>query len=207
MVLPNLNVLPLELPVDFCIYMSSFRSCGRDFDLAKLLDKRESHVTTAVRGTVGHIVPEYLSTGQSSEKTDVFGFGMLLLEFITGQKTLDAGNGQVQKGMILDWVRTLHEEKRFEVLVERDLRGCFDPIELEKKAELAIQCTLSQPHLRPKMSEVLKVLEGLVQSGTEESQGGSNLSETREWRFSRNYSDIHEESPFIIEAMELSGPQ
>ncbi|KAE8669790.1 putative LRR receptor-like serine/threonine-protein kinase [Hibiscus syriacus] len=140
-----------------------------------LLDKKESHVTTAVRGTVGHIAPEYLSTGQSSEKTDVFGFGILLLELITGQKTLDAGNGQVQKGMILDWVRTLQEEERLEVLVDRDLRGCFDPIELEKTAELALQCTQSQPHLRPKMSEVLKVLEGLVQSGTEESQVGQTF--------------------------------
>ncbi|KAL4368575.1 hypothetical protein GQ457_05G028350 [Hibiscus cannabinus] len=185
----------------------SFEAVVGDFGLAKLLDKRESHVTTAVRGTVGHIAPEYLSTGQSSEKTDVFGFGILLLELITGQKTLDAGNGQIQKGMILDWVRTLHEEKRLEVLVDRDLRGCFDPTELEKTAELALQCTQSQPHLRPKMSEVLKVLEGLVQSGTEESQGRINLPETRDWSFARNYSDIHEESSFIIEAMELSGPR
>ncbi|GMQ01684.1 hypothetical protein CsSME_00048238 [Camellia sinensis var. sinensis] len=53
-----------------------------DFGLAKLLDHGDSHVTTAVRGTVGHIAPEYLSTGQSSEKTDVFGFGILLLELI-----------------------------------------------------------------------------------------------------------------------------
>lgn len=82
----------------------SFEAVVGDFGLAKLLDQRESHVTTAVRGTVGHIAPEYLSTGQSSEKTDVFGFGILLLELITGQKALDAGNGQVQKGMILDWV-------------------------------------------------------------------------------------------------------
>ncbi|CAA2998777.1 NSP-INTERACTING KINASE 1-like isoform X2 [Olea europaea subsp. europaea] len=47
-----------------------------------LLDHHDSHITTAVRGTVGHIAPEYLSTGQSSEKTDVFGFGILLLELI-----------------------------------------------------------------------------------------------------------------------------
>ena len=84
-----------------------FEAVVGDFGLAKLLDQRESHITTAVRGTVGHIAPEYLSTGQSSEKTDVFGFGILLLELITGQKALDAGNGQVQKGMILDWVSSL----------------------------------------------------------------------------------------------------
>ncbi|GMI77684.1 CLAVATA3 INSENSITIVE RECEPTOR KINASE 4 [Hibiscus trionum] len=185
----------------------SFEAVVGDFGLAKLLDKRDSHVTTAVRGTVGHIAPEYLSTGQSSEKTDVFGFGILLLELITGQKTLDAGNGQIQKGMILSWVKTLHEEKRLDVLVDRDLKGCFNAIELETITDLALKCTRSQPHLRPKMSEVLKVLEGLVQSGAEESHGRTNHCETRAYSFARNYSDVHEESSFIIEAMELSGPR
>lgn len=75
-----------------------------DFGLAKLLDHRDSHVTTAVRGTVGHIAPEYLSTGQSSEKTDVFGFGILLLELITGQRALEFGKATNQKGAMLDWV-------------------------------------------------------------------------------------------------------
>lgn len=84
-----------------------FEAVVGDFGLAKLLDPRDSHVTTAVRGTVGHIAPEYLSTGQSSEKTDVFGFGILLLELVTGQKALDAINGQVQKGLILDWVKSI----------------------------------------------------------------------------------------------------
>ncbi|KAF3451296.1 hypothetical protein FNV43_RR07391 [Rhamnella rubrinervis] len=187
----------------------SFEAIVGDFGLAKLLDRRDSHVTTAVRGTVGHIAPEYLSTGQSSEKTDVFGFGILLLELITGQKALDAGNGQVQKGMILEWVRTLHHEKRLDVLVDRDLKGCFDPVDLEKSVELALQCTQSNPYLRPKMSEVLKVLEGLIGQPlhTEESQGGNNLNEARACSFSRSYSDAPEESSFIIEAMELSGPR
>ncbi|KAG6641414.1 hypothetical protein CIPAW_09G071500 [Carya illinoinensis] len=114
----------------------SFDAVVGDFGLAKLLDQRDSHVTTAVRGTIGHITLEYLSTGQSSEKTCVFGFGILLLELITGQKALYAGNGQVQKGMILDWVRTLYEEKRLKVLADRDLRECFDALQLEKVVEV-----------------------------------------------------------------------
>ncbi|KAK2447455.1 protein NSP-INTERACTING KINASE [Trifolium repens] len=187
----------------------SFEAVVGDFGLAKLLDQRDSHVTTAVRGTVGHIAPEYLSTGQSSEKTDVFGFGILLLELITGQKALDAGNVQVQKGMILDWARTLFEDKRLEVLADRDLKGCYDPVELEKAVELSIQCTQSLPSLRPKMSEVLKVLEGLIglSMRPEESQGGGNLYDERNCSFSQNYSDVHEEPSFIIEAIELSGPR
>ncbi|KAG5247080.1 leucine-rich repeat transmembrane protein [Salix suchowensis] len=185
-----------------------FEAVVGDFGLAKLLDLRDSHVTTAVRGTVGHIAPEYLSTGQSSDKTDVFGFGILLLELITGQKALDAGNGQVQKGMILDWVRTLHEEKRLEVLVDRDLKGCFDESELEKAVDLALQCTQSHPNLRPKMSAVLKVLEGLAgQPAIEEPQGVSSIGEARACNCPGLCSDAREESSFIIEAMELSGPR
>lgn len=82
----------------------SFEAIVGDFGLAKLLDQRDSHVTTAVRGTIGHIAPEYLSTGQSSEKTDVFGFGILILELVTGHKMIDQVNGQIRKGMILSWV-------------------------------------------------------------------------------------------------------
>ncbi|KAK4393244.1 protein NSP-INTERACTING kinase [Sesamum angolense] len=72
-----------------------------DFGLAKLLDHQDSHVTTAVRGTVGHIAPEYLSTGQSSEKTDVFGFGILLLELITGNEHYNLASQLIRKGQFL----------------------------------------------------------------------------------------------------------
>ncbi|XP_077252238.1 leucine-rich repeat protein kinase family protein [Tasmannia lanceolata] len=186
----------------------SFEAVVGDFGLAKLLDRRDSHVTTAVRGTVGHIAPEYLSTGQSSEKTDVFGFGILLLELITGPKAVDAGNGRVQKGMILDWARTLHKEKRLEVMVDRDLNGLFDAIELEKAVGVALLCAQSNPSLRPKMTEVVKVLEnGVVPAEhMEESQEGGTFYGMA-CSFPRNYSDFLDESSFVIEAMELSGPR
>ncbi|KAL0357099.1 UNVERIFIED_CONTAM: BRASSINOSTEROID INSENSITIVE 1-associated receptor kinase [Sesamum calycinum] len=66
-----------------------FEAVVGDFGLAKLMDYKDTHVTTAVRGTIGHIAPEYLSTGKSSEKTDVFGYGVMLLELITGQRAFD----------------------------------------------------------------------------------------------------------------------
>ncbi|CAN4084237.1 unnamed protein product [Withania somnifera] len=187
----------------------SFEAVVGDFGLAKLLDCRDSHVTTAVRGTIGHIAPEYLSTGQSSEKTDVFGYGILLLELITGHKALDAGIGQGLKGTILDRVRILFEEKKVEILADRDLRGCFNTEELEKTVEVALQCTQSYPNNRPKMSEVLRILEGVTEQvgHVDESQGGSNICETRAFSFSRNFSDIHEESSFTFEPIELSGPR
>jgi len=121
-----------------------------DFGLAKLLDHRESHVTTAVRGTVGHIAPEYLSTGQSSEKTDVFGFGILLLELITGQ--------------------TGH---------------------------------------RPKMSEVVRMLEGdgLAERWEASQHTDSHKFKVPEFTFSRCYSDLTDDSSLLVQAVELSGPR
>ncbi|GJW58024.1 protein NSP-interacting kinase 3 isoform X3 [Tanacetum coccineum] len=84
-----------------------FEAVVGDFGLAKPLDHRDSHITTAVRGIVGHIALEYLSTGQSFEKTNVFGFGILLLELITRQKALDFGRATNQMKVGVD-VRRVH---------------------------------------------------------------------------------------------------
>ncbi|KAM1721239.1 hypothetical protein ACFX12_022796 [Malus domestica] len=131
-----------------------------DFGLAKLLDHADSHVTTAVRGTVGHIAPEYLSTGQSSEKTDVFGFGILLIELITGMRALEFGKTVNQKGAILEWVKKIQQEKKVEVLVDRELGNNYDRIEVGEMLQVALLCTQYLPAHRPKMSEVVRMLEG-----------------------------------------------
>lgn len=131
-----------------------------DFGLAKLLDHADSHVTTAVRGTVGHIAPEYLSTGQSSEKTDVFGFGILLIELITGMRALELGKTVNQKGAMLEWVKKTQQEKKVELLVDRELRNNYDRIEVGEMLQVALLCTQYLPAHRPKMSEVVRMLEG-----------------------------------------------
>ncbi|RDX58090.1 Protein NSP-INTERACTING KINASE 1, partial [Mucuna pruriens] len=179
-----------------------------DFGLAKLLDHQDSHVTTAVRGTVGHIAPEYLSTGQSSEKTDVFGFGILLLELITGLRALEFGKAANQKGAMLDWVRKIHLEKKLELLVDKDLKNNYDRIELEEIVQVALLCTQYLPGHRPKMSEVVRMLEG---DGLAEKWEASQSSDTTKYKphelsSSDRYSDLTDDSSLLVQAMELSGP-
>ncbi|GAA0167994.1 transmembrane signal receptor [Lithospermum erythrorhizon] len=189
-----------------------FEAVVGDFGLAKLLDHRDSHVTTAVRGTVGHIAPEYLSTGQSSEKTDVFGFGILLLELITGQRALDFGRGVAQKGVMLDWVKKLHEDDKLNLMVDKDLKANFDRVELQEIVKVALLCTQFNPSYRPKMSEVLRMLEG---DGLAEKWEASQNIDTPRYRaldsthssIPQRYSDFIEESSLVVEAMELSGPR
>ncbi|KAJ9178677.1 hypothetical protein P3X46_010542 [Hevea brasiliensis] len=138
-----------------------FEAVVGDFGLAKLMDYKDTHVTTAVRGTIGHIAPEYLSTGKSSEKTDVFGYGVMLLELITGQRAFDLARlANDDDVMLLDWVKGLLKEKRLETLVDGDLQGNYDNDEVEQLIQVALLCTQSSPMERPKMSEVVRMLEG-----------------------------------------------
>lgn len=180
-----------------------------DFGLAKLLDHQDSHVTTAVRGTVGHIAPEYLSTGQSSEKTDVFGFGILLLELITGQRALEFGKAVNQKGAMLDWVRRIHQEKKLDMLIDKDLKTNYDLIELEEMVQVALLCTQYLPSHRPRMSEVIRMLQG---DGLAERWEASQRTESYKYKAqdlssSERYSDLTDDSSLLTQAIELSGPR
>ncbi|KAK1403304.1 putative LRR receptor-like serine/threonine-protein kinase family [Heracleum sosnowskyi] len=181
----------------------------RDHVGMPILDwSRRKRIALAVRGTVGHIAPEYLSTGQSSDKTDVFGFGILLLELITGQKALDFGRAASQKVVMLDWVKKLRQDGKLDVIVDKDLKKDYDKIELEEIVQVALLCTQFNPLHRPKMSEVLRMLEG---DGLAEKWEASQRDETPSYRTSETtperYSDFIEESSLVVEAMELSGPR
>ncbi|KAH7518549.1 hypothetical protein FEM48_Zijuj09G0183300 [Ziziphus jujuba var. spinosa] len=138
-----------------------FEAVVGDFGLAKLMDYKNTHVTTAVRGTIGHIAPECVSTGKSSEKTDVFGYGVMLLELITGQRAFDLAQlANDDDVMLLDWVEGLLKDRRVETLVDSDLHGNYIDDEVEQLIQLALLCTQGSPAERPKMSEVVRMLEG-----------------------------------------------
>ncbi|XP_047165320.1 BRASSINOSTEROID INSENSITIVE 1-associated receptor kinase 1-like isoform X2 [Vigna umbellata] len=183
-----------------------FEAVVGDFGLAKLMDYRNTHVTTAVRGTLGHIPPEYLSTGKSSEKTDVFGYGVMLLEIITGQRAFNLARLAISdEVMLLEWVKALLKEQKLETLVDEDLQGDYDGGELEKLIQIALLCTQSSPLDRPKMSEVVRMLEG---QGLEEKwdQWGK-----KEDMIQKNYNPFNlydgYDSISNIPPDELSGPR
>ncbi|KAK1381016.1 putative LRR receptor-like serine/threonine-protein kinase [Heracleum sosnowskyi] len=180
-----------------------------DFGLAKLFDHTDSHVTTAVRGTVGHIAPEYLSTGQSSEKTDVFGFGILLLELITGQRALEFGKKASQKGAMLDWVKKIHQEKKFDMLVDKDLKNNYHIKELEEIVKVALLCTQYLPSYRPKMSDVVRMLEGDGLAGKWEATQRAEEIKCRAHDFSssQQFSNRNDNYVLLVQEMELSGPR
>lgn len=97
----NPKIVHRDLKAANILLDNDFEAVLGDFGLAKLVDAKLTHVTTQVRGTMGHIAPEYLSTGKSSEKTDVFGYGITLLEIITGQRAIDFSRLEEEEDVLL----------------------------------------------------------------------------------------------------------
>ncbi|XP_050206239.1 LRR receptor kinase BAK1-like [Mercurialis annua] len=185
-----------------------FEAVVGDFGLAKLMDYKDTHVTTAVRGTIGHIAPEYLSTGKSSEKTDVFGYGIMLLELITGQRAFDLARlANDDDVMLLDWVKALLKEKKLEMLVDPDLQTNYVDTEVEQLIQVALLCTQSSPMERPKMAEVVRMLEGDgLAERWEEWQKVEVVRQENDLAPSRS-SEWILDSTENLHAVELSGPR
>ncbi|KAJ3707835.1 hypothetical protein LUZ61_011540 [Rhynchospora tenuis] len=181
-----------------------------DFGYTKLMNNEDTHVTTAVRGTIGHIAPEYLATRKISEKTDVFAYGILLLELITGQRAFDLARlANDDDIMLLDWVKRLLWNRSFERLVDPDLRSNFIEIEVESLIQIALLCTRGSPLERPKMSEVVKMLEGYDQLAErwEEFQKMEVHIQTEYSTDNPRGLNMLIDSTANLSAMELSGPR
>ncbi|KAJ3695593.1 hypothetical protein LUZ60_000970 [Juncus effusus] len=133
-----------------------------DFGLATVMDHKNNEVITSVRGTLGHIAPEYLSSGILSDKVDVYAYGITLLELVTGQGPFSLARLAHDRDiMLLHWVSRLVEMKQLEVVTDPDLRENYNDIEsdVEPVVQLAMLCTQQSPENRPTMSDVVRMLE------------------------------------------------
>ncbi|KAL2459941.1 putative LRR receptor-like serine/threonine-protein kinase [Abeliophyllum distichum] len=147
---------------------------------------------------MGHIAPEYLSTGKSSEKTDVFGYGITLLELVTGQHAIDFSRLEDEEE-----IKKLLREKKLEDIVDENLNS-YDPKEVETILQVAMLCTQSSPEDRPTMAEVVSMLRvvGLAERWAEWEQ----LEEVRhqEFSFLSHQFIWAEDSTYDQEAIRLS---
>ncbi|KAG2553080.1 LRR receptor-like serine/threonine-protein kinase FEI 1 [Panicum virgatum] len=138
----------------------NFEARVSDFGLAKLLEDEESHITTIVAGTFGYLAPEYMQSGRATEKTDVYSFGVLVLEILSGKRPTDASF--IEKGLnIVGWLNFLAGENREREIVDPNCEGV--QIEtLDALLSLAKQCVSSLPEERPTMHRVVQMLESDV---------------------------------------------
>ncbi|KAF7842624.1 BRASSINOSTEROID INSENSITIVE 1-associated receptor kinase 1 [Senna tora] len=135
-----------------------FEAVIADFGLARVMDFKDSHDNTlGIRGTYGYMAPEYCLHGVLSVKIDVFAYGIVLLELISGR--IYSRYFIDREESLLDWAKRLLKEKKLETLVDPLLQGNYDAEEAEQVVQVALLCTLHSPSNRPNMSEVITMLE------------------------------------------------
>ncbi|CAL5371751.1 unnamed protein product [Camellia sinensis] len=183
-----------------------FEAVVGDFGLAKLVDVRRTNVTTQVRGTMGHIAPEYLSTGKSSERTDVFGYGIMLLELVTGQRAIDFSRLEEEDDvLLLDHVKKLERENRLYAIVDQNLNENYNILEVEMMIKVALLCTQGSPEDRPAMSDVVRMLEGEGLAERWEEWQHVEVNRRQEYERLHRRFDWGEDSTYNQDAIELSG--
>ncbi|XP_076913016.1 putative serine/threonine-protein kinase PBL17 [Bidens hawaiensis] len=143
------------LDVDFNAKLS-------DFGLAK--DEPmgdQTHVSTRVMGTYGYAAPEYVMTGHLTARSDIYGFGVVLLEMLIGRKAMDKSKPSHEHNLV-DWARPiLTNEKKCLKILDPRMDGQYLPKDAIKVANLAHKCISQNPNGRPTVSHIVQVLENM----------------------------------------------
>ncbi|GKV44294.1 hypothetical protein SLEP1_g51486 [Rubroshorea leprosula] len=132
-----------------------------DFGLAKLYDDKKTHISTRVAGTIGYLAPEYAMRGHLTEKADVFGFGVVALEIVSGRPNSDNSQDK-DKIYLLEWAWILYESNQSLGLVDRTLVK-FDENEALRMIRVGLLCSQASPMMRPPMSRVVAMLAGDIE--------------------------------------------
>ncbi|KAB1213761.1 hypothetical protein CJ030_MR5G021893 [Morella rubra] len=135
-----------------------FNSKLSDFGLAKLLCAGTSHITTRIMGTFGYVAPEYANSGLLNEKSDVYSFGVVLLEAITGRDPVDYGRPQHEVNLV-DWLKLMVGSRRSEEVVDPNIETRPSTSALKRALLTALRCVDPDAEKRPKMSQVVCMLE------------------------------------------------
>ncbi|CAM0883936.1 unnamed protein product [Alopecurus aequalis] len=127
-----------------------------DFGLAKWKAVNTS-IHTRILGQSGYLAPEYAEYGIVSVRTDVYAFGIVLFQLISGRKVLDEREGQCSH--ILQWAEPLVESLALHDLIDERISDTYDTYGLYHLARAAYLCVRTNPEQRPSMGEVVRLIE------------------------------------------------
>ncbi|XP_061362890.1 G-type lectin S-receptor-like serine/threonine-protein kinase At2g19130 [Gastrolobium bilobum] len=136
-----------------------------DFGLAKLPGRNFSRVLTTMRGTRGYLAPEWFSGGAVTAKVDVYSYGQVLFEIISGRRNMDLLNDELNSYFPAMILNALNNGVDLLPLVDSKLEGELNMEELCRACKVACWCIQDDEKDRPNMTQVVQILEGLVDVG------------------------------------------
>jgi serine/threonine protein kinase len=152
-----------------------------DFGLAKLFPSNVTHISTRVAGTLGYLAPEYAIRGQLTRKADIYSFGILLLEIVSGRCNQN-NRLPIQDQYLLERAWKLYEKDELVSLVDTSLEGDFDIEEACRYLKIGLLCTQDVPKLRPSMSNIVKMLIGELDFDDEKISKPGLISELMDFK-------------------------
>ncbi|KAI3896567.1 hypothetical protein MKW92_043236 [Papaver armeniacum] len=135
-----------------------------DFGLVRNAPTGEFSVETKLAGTIGYLAPEYAATGRVTTKVDVYSFGVILMELITGRKALDETRPEESMHLV-HWFRRMHlSRENFSKAIDATINLTEETMDTIKTvSELAVHCCAKEPYQRPDMSHIVNTLSSLVE--------------------------------------------
>ncbi|XP_019090656.1 PREDICTED: L-type lectin-domain containing receptor kinase IV.4-like [Camelina sativa] len=131
-----------------------------DFGLAQLCDHGSDPQTTHIVGTWGYLAPDHIRTGRATTGTDVFAFGVLLLEVACGRRPIEIDHVSGERVVLVAWVFGLWMEGNILNATDQNLGSEYNQSEVEMVLKLGLLCSHADPQARPTMRQVLHYLRG-----------------------------------------------
>ncbi|KAF3535545.1 hypothetical protein F2Q69_00020471 [Brassica cretica] len=128
-----------------------------DFGMARLYQEDATHVNTRVAGTNGYMAPEYVMHGVLSVKADVFSFGVVVLELISGQKNSSFSMRHPDQ-TLLEWAYKLYKKGRTNEILDQEIAASADPEQVRLCVQIGLLCVQGDPHQRPAMRRIAMLL-------------------------------------------------
>ncbi|KAJ0262892.1 G-type lectin S-receptor-like serine/threonine-protein kinase SD2-5 [Hirschfeldia incana] len=204
------RIIHCDIKPENILLDDNFNAKVSDFGLAKLMTREQSHVFTTMRGTRGYLAPEWITSYAISEKSDVYSYGMVLLELIGGRKNYDPSESS-EKCHFPSYAFKMMEEGKLLEIVDGEMKNVdVNDERVQRAMRTALWCIQEDMQLRPSMSKVVQMLEGVftvVQPPSSSNLGSrlysSSISEESGGGRSCGPSDSYSENH--LSAVRLSG--